>query len=36
MAQLQKTHPHRFWQHISSDIRKKVITNVFRQNEKLI
>ncbi|KRY98202.1 hypothetical protein T11_4822 [Trichinella zimbabwensis] len=23
MAQLQKTHPHRFWQHISSDIRKK-------------
>ncbi|KRY62728.1 hypothetical protein T11_463 [Trichinella zimbabwensis] len=24
MAQLQKTHPHRCWQHISSDIRKKV------------
>ncbi|KRY63298.1 hypothetical protein T11_6818 [Trichinella zimbabwensis] len=24
MAQLQKTYPHRSWQHISSDIRKKV------------
>ncbi|KRY64110.1 hypothetical protein T11_5808 [Trichinella zimbabwensis] len=23
MAELQKTYPHRSWQHISSDIRKK-------------